>query len=217
MSDAGLGEADFALETVGFNVPELICLGRIDAAVVYLNNEPLQVRERIRAEDCGETRAVRVFAASEVADLVSNGVVTNEATIAEQPELIAAFVAAFDRGLREAIANPAAAMLASAAHVEGLIAAERLGWWQARAADEDAPELTVGDAAGGGALIQYEVLLATIPFWEAEVPGFSEREAWVTTAETLEMAGMLEGAPEIDGAFTNDFLPDGRRGESASQ
>ena len=42
------------LETVGFNVPELICLGHIDAAVAYLNNEPLQLHNRIAAADCGD-------------------------------------------------------------------------------------------------------------------------------------------------------------------
>ncbi|MCY3718712.1 MAG: ABC transporter substrate-binding protein, partial [Anaerolineaceae bacterium] len=120
MNAAGMTEQDFELETVGFNVPELVCLGLIDAAVVYLNNEPLQIDNRLSARDCGDLRGYRVFPVTPVADLVSNVIVTNEMTIDAAPDLVQAFVNAFDKGLQAAIANPAAAMLASAPYVEGL-------------------------------------------------------------------------------------------------
>ncbi|MDD9956006.1 MAG: ABC transporter substrate-binding protein [Anaerolineaceae bacterium] len=122
MNAAGMTEQDFELETVGFNVPELVCLGLIDAAVVYLNNEPLQIDNRISARDCGDLRGYRVFPVTPVVDLVSNVIVTNETTLEASPELVKAFVKAFDRGLQAAIANPAAAMLASSPYVEGLLA-----------------------------------------------------------------------------------------------
>lgn len=225
MHAAQLTEQDFTLENVGFNVPELICLGRIDAAVVYLNNEPLQIRDRIRAGDCGDVNALQVFPVTDVADLVSNGLVSNETTIEQQPQRLAAFVAAFDLGLRAAIANPAAAMLASAQYVEGLVSPADQPWLQqqamaraellatgagesALAADLVAMRTALADRLTAATLLQLDVLLATIPLWQAEVPGFSERAAWHTTADVLQAAGMLEAAPDVDQAFTNRFLPD---------
>ena len=223
MSAAGMSEQDFVLETVGFNVAELICLGRIDAAVAYLNNEPLQLWDRIRADDCGDVRGFTTIPVTTVADLVSNGVVSNETTIEQQPELVEAFVTAFDRGVREAIANPAAAMLASAEYVEGLVSEKELPylqvWSEARAgllaedADADVQaanwteRMTLDKPTGQADLTQYEVLLATIPMWQAEITGYSERDAWVTTAEVLQASGMLDVAPEVELAFTNQFVP----------
>ncbi len=220
---AGLTEQDFVLETVGFNVPELICLGHIDAAVAYLNNEPLQLWDRMRAADCGDVNWMRVFPVLEVADLVSNSVVSNEMTIEQHPQLVEAFVTAFDRGVLEVIANPAAAMLISAEYVEGLVSPEALPYLQVWAAarvellaeDADADvqaanrmeRMTLDKPTGQADLTQYEVLLATIPMWQAEITGYSEREAWVTTAEVLQAAGMLESAPDLDLAFTNRFVP----------
>ncbi len=232
MNAAGMNERDFELETVGFNVPELVCLGLIDAAVVYLNNEPLQIDDRISARDCGDARGYRVFPVTPVADLVSNVIVTNETTIDAAPELVKAFVKAFDRGLQAAIANPAAAMLASAPHVEGLLApgdAEVLASLaqlvqdgedrdtmllvEADADEEDLePQLeelraTLGRGLSASAALQSSVLLATLPLWQAEVLGYSDRNSWETTAAALQASGMLASAPDVDQAFTNRFVP----------
>ena len=224
MNAAGMKEQDFELETVGFNVPELVCLGLIDAAVVYLNNEPLQIDNRISARDCGDVQGYKVFPVTPVADLVSNVIVTNETTLDAAPDLVEAFVNAFDRGLQEVIANPAAAMLASTPYVEGLIAEEELPLIQALA--EAFEEYRSGEVVNSDAfyeafveillpkvpaepidLLQLRVLLLTIPLWEAEVLGYSARDSWVTTADALQAAGMLESAPDVDPAFTNRFVP----------
>ena len=223
MSAAGMTEQDFALETVGYNVPELICLGHIDAAVIYLNNEPLQLWNRIRADDCGEVQGIVTFPVSAVADLVSNVIVTNEETLASAPGLVEALVRAFDRGLRDAIANPAAVMLLSAPYVEGLVSEKDLPYlqvWSAARdealAGEEQPDIMalnlrermmLADPWGQADLTQYRVLLETVHMWQAEVLGYSERASWAATAEALLAAGMLEGAVDVDAAFTNRFVP----------
>ncbi|MCY3946630.1 MAG: ABC transporter substrate-binding protein [Anaerolineaceae bacterium] len=232
MNAAGLNEGDFELETVGFNVPELVCLGLIDAAVVYLNNEPLQIDDRISARDCGDVQGYRVFPVTPVADLVSNVIVTNETTIDAAPDLVQAFVNAFDRGLQATIANPAAAMLASAPYVEGLLAPgdtevlASLAQMALDVADKDTTPLveaeagkgdleaqleelraTLGRGLSSSAKLQSSVLLATLPLWQADVLGYSDRDSWVTTADALLAAGMLESAPDIDPAYTNRFVP----------
>lgn len=232
MNAAGMSEQDFELETVGFNVPELVCLGLVDAAVVYLNNEPLQIDDRISARDCGDLWGYRVFPVTPVADLVSNVIVSNETTLEAAPALVEAFVRAFDRGLREAIANPAAAMLASAPHVEGLLApgdaevlallagfaqeGEEGGAMLLVEADADEEDLesqleemraTLGRGLSASASLQFSVLLATVPLWQAEVLGYSDPGSWATTAAALQAAAMLESAPDVEQAFTNRFVP----------
>jgi len=163
---------------------------------------------------------------------VSNVIVTNETTIDAAPDLVQAFVNAFDKGLQAAIANPAAAMLASAPYVEGLLApsdAEVLASLAQLAMDEadrgtmlrvegevDEEDLeaqleelraTLGRGLSTSAKLQSSVLLATLPLWQAEVLGFSDRVSWVTTAAALQAAGMLDSAPDVDLAFTNRFVP----------
>src|SRR5690606_20493614 len=67
----GMSESDVMLESIGFNAPEVFCMGAVEAAVVYINNEPLQIQERAEAGDCGSVTGVRVFPVSDDADIVS--------------------------------------------------------------------------------------------------------------------------------------------------
>ena len=55
LQSADLSEDDIQLNEIGFNAPDVFCLGVVEAAVVYVNNEPLQIRNRIAADDCGDT------------------------------------------------------------------------------------------------------------------------------------------------------------------
>ena len=49
LSSAGLSETDVEVNEIGFNAPEVFCLGVVDAAIVYVNNEPLQIRNLAQA------------------------------------------------------------------------------------------------------------------------------------------------------------------------
>ena len=81
-----LTEQDVQLQSIGFNAPQVICVGGVQAAVVYVNNEPLQIQDRIDKNDCGSVTGITVFPVSDAADMVSNGIVTNEETIASDPD-----------------------------------------------------------------------------------------------------------------------------------
>ncbi|RXY93128.1 ABC transporter substrate-binding protein, partial [Klebsiella pneumoniae] len=120
----GMEETDIQLETIGFVAPDVICAGGVEAAVVYLNNEPLQVQHRADAGECGDVTGITVIPLTESVDLVSNGIATNETMIAEQPETVAAVIAAFDQGVRDTINNPALTYLLSIDYIEGLPASE---------------------------------------------------------------------------------------------
>ncbi|MCS7071760.1 MAG: ABC transporter substrate-binding protein, partial [Anaerolinea sp.] len=129
----GMTEADIRLEEIGFNAPEVFCTGRVEASVVYLNNEPLQIANRVAAGDCGAVQSIAVFPVAEQVSLVSNGLVTSQRLLDTDPESVAAFVSAFDAGLRDVIHNPALGYLNSGPYVETLPLSDDL-----RAALEDA-------------------------------------------------------------------------------
>jgi NitT/TauT family transport system substrate-binding protein len=220
----GMTENDIQLEEIGFNAPDVFCLGAIDASVVYINNEPLQIEQRIDAGVCSDVDGVTVFPVASAVDMVSNGVVTNEQTIAENPELVQAMVTAFDAGLRDAINNPAETYLLSAKYVENLplsdnlktaleiaangqqsflqgdpsrdaISASRQSLIDALSAQFDAAELT-----------QLRVLMNTIELWDAEQLGYSDRFSWEVTQEVLTQMAFITEPINLDAAFTNDFI-----------
>jgi len=227
LSANGLTETDLQLEEIGFNAPEAICTGRVEAAVVYSNNEPLQIRNRAAAGDCGSVTDVVVIPVSDAADMVSNGIVTNADTIANDPDLVSSVVGAFDQGLRDTINNPAAAYLISTTYVENLPMSDALITYLITAADDqnawlnDNPDATRADVAARRAdlraglgeqftadeLVQFDVLLASIEFWDADQLGMSTLDSWQVTQDILSSMGFLPEAIDLEAAFTNDFVP----------
>jgi NitT/TauT family transport system substrate-binding protein len=228
LNAAGMTEADILLDEIGFNAPEVFCVGAVEASVVYVNNEPLQIADRARAGDCGDVTGVRVLAVADAVDMVSNGIITNERTIAEQPELVTAFVQAFDSGLRDVIRNPAEAYLISGRYVEGLplderfqpalerVAAEQSDWLAAHpyatraelAERRRAMSEALAVEMDGDYPVQYEVLLASIELWDADRLGYTEAESWSLTQEVLLSIDYIAAPLEdLDSAFTNAFLP----------
>ncbi len=226
LESAGLTEADVNLQEIGYNAPEVVCVGGVEASVVYINNEPLQIRERASRDDCGDVTDVNVITVASVTDLVSNGIITNEQTIADNPELVQSVVNAFDEALQLSIQNPARAYLLSIDAIEGLPADDELvaaledlsaqqEEFLATGPDADAivqsraDMLTALQADFDSAdLIQFQVLLETIPLWEAEQLGYAEAEAWENMQQTLLSMELVEAEAALDNAFTNDFLPE---------
>ena len=217
----GMTEAAITLDPIEFNAPNVMCLGAIDAAVVYINNEPLQIQQRADAGTCGDITGLTLFPVADAADMVSNGIVTSEHIIATQPELVRAVVRAFDRGLHDVIANPAAAYLLSRAYVENLPADDAfVAALQALAeAPTAAPDRETA-AAGRAALraglearfapqelVQFLVLLTSIDLWDADRTGFSELPSWEITQDTLLAMAFLPAPIDLEAAFTNAFLP----------
>ena len=226
LATAGLPEEALQIESIGYHAPEVFCAGQVAAAVIYLNNEPIQIAERAAAGECGNLQTIRLFPVSAAADLVSNGIVTHERTSLEEPEKVDAVLRAFDRGLRAVIANPAAAYLQSAPYIENLPLSEKLTAALAGMAAEQrdflaqapTPSALVAsrerqlqqleaDATIANELTQFRILLASIALWESERLGYSELASWKTTAATLRQMGFLSGEIDLAAAFTNDHLP----------
>ncbi|MCC6892532.1 MAG: ABC transporter substrate-binding protein [Anaerolineae bacterium] len=221
----GLTEADIALEAIGYNAPDVFCVGGVEAAVVYINNEPLQIQQRADEGNCNGVTGLRVFPVSDAVDMVSNGLLTNEQTIAENPELVSGMIAAFDAGLRTTINNPAEAYLISAKYVENLPMSDELkaaletaaaAQDEFLAANPDRAAIAESRAAlladlqetfDSATLIQFEVLLNTIDLWDADQLGLADTASWEATQSVLVDMKFVTTPIDMTTAFTNSFLP----------
>jgi len=222
----GMDERDIQLEPIGYVAPDVLCAGQIDASVIYVNNEPLQIQQRADLGQCGDVTEVRVLGVADEANMVSNGIVTSEALVESDPDLVRAALAAFDDGLRQTIQNPALAYLVSLDYVENLPinddlrdALQNAATEQARFLAEEQPDREAVAASRETLLeslaaefepellLQFRVLLATIELWDGDRLGANNAEGWQLTLDVLEMMGGLPEAVELTDAYTDDYLP----------
>ena len=108
----GLTESDIDLQTIGYTQLALLTSGKIDAAVVYSNNEPVILSQ--------QGYAYNILHVSDHADIVSAVIVSSDTYIIEHPDSASAFVAAFIHGLTDVLNDPDAAFGISTEYVEGL-------------------------------------------------------------------------------------------------
>lgn len=98
---AGIPADKVNLQVIGYTQVASLTEKRVDAAICYAMNEPVQLRTA--------GRDIRVLYLDEYANLPSNGLITNDETMERRPELVHGMVRAFLRGLRDTIADPDAA------------------------------------------------------------------------------------------------------------
>ncbi len=165
----GLTQDDVNASEIGFTQVEALLTDQVEAVVVYLNNEPVQL------SDMGES--INVIPVADSLDMVATGIITNEETLANNPELIERFVRAFVRGLSDTLTDPDAAYEISKSYVEGLDDSRR------------------------------SVLEASLPLWEADPLGMADGASWEQTQEVLIGMGFLDGPlADLDAAYTNQFI-----------
>jgi NitT/TauT family transport system substrate-binding protein len=173
LDSAGLDQSQVTLESIGFNQVELLAVDQVQAAVVYTSNEPIQLQARGYQID--------LLRVSDAVQLASNGLMTNETTIAENPDLVRRMVQATLRGIRYASTYPEEAYEICKRYVENL---DQL--------DDN---------------VQRRVLDASIELWKADRLGYSDPAAWENMQAVLLKAGLLKAPLEIERAYTNDFIP----------
>ena len=170
---AGLSNDDVTLNSIGYTQVESIATDQVQAASVYATNEPVQLQ--------AQGYQVNELRVGDYVQLASNGLVTNEATIASNPELVRAMVKAMLRGLADTIRNPDEAYEISKKYVENLANADEA--------------------------VQKEVLARSIEFWKADRLGESNQAAWENMRDVLLKMGLLKESLDVNAAFTNEFLP----------
>jgi len=170
---AGVEESQVTLDSIGFNQVEALMADQDEAVVIYANNEPVQLQSRGVDID--------VIRVADFVRLASNGLITNQKTIAENPDLVRRMVQAVLRGVADTLANPEEAYDISLKHVEGLAQADQQ--------------------------VQRQILAESMAFWRAERLGYSDPQAWENMQKTLLAMGLLSQPLELSEAYTNQFIP----------
>ena len=165
---AGIPEEEIPLDSIGYTQVASLTEGKVEAAVVYANNEPVQLRQ--------EGYEPYILYVADYIDLVSNGLITNEETIAQHPDLVERLVRASLRGLRDTIKKPDEAFEICKRYV---------------------PEMTEA---------QLTVLKETIPFWQSEPLGYSDPDAWDASQQFMLDVGLIDKETDVKEMFTNRFI-----------
>lgn len=173
LDSAGLTESDVTLDSIGYNQVEVLMADREDAVVIYNANEPVQFE--------AQGQSINLLKVSDAIDLVSNGLVTNEKTLKENPELVKAMIAATLKGMKYTIDHQDEAFEISKKYVENLASADQN--------------------------IQKQVLLKSTEEWQADRLGYSNPEAWDNMQRILTRMELITGQQDVALSFTNELLP----------
>jgi len=171
--EAKMSEDDVTLDAIGFNQVELVAAEQQDIIVGYAANEPIQLR--------AQGIAVTEIRVADYVQLASNGLLASEKVIAENPELVRAFIGAFLKGLKDTIDNPDEAFTLSEPYIPNF-------------ADLDAT-------------VQKEILETSVEQWQAERLGYSDPQAWENMQNVLLDMGLITEKQDLSKAFTNEFVP----------
>ncbi len=172
LQQGGVSESEVTLDSIGFNQVEALATDQEEAVVGYITNEPIQLEAR--------GYDLHVIRVADYVRLASNGLITNENTITQNPELVRRMVHATLRGIEDAIANPDEAYEISKKYVDTLA---------------DADEA-----------VQKQILQTAIEYWKADRLGWSDPVAWENMQSVLLEMGLLEEPLDLNQAFTNDFV-----------
>lgn len=178
LAASGLTEADLAeLKSIGFTAAASICEDVVEAAVIYIANEPLKIQQQ-----CSEVNIIKV---SEYATLVSNGLITNEQTIRDNPQLVRGMVRAVQRGLADTLADPEAAF--------------------AICVPKYVPDLSEDEYP-----TERQVLENSLALWQSDQRlGLTNPAAWEATQSILIDTGLLaQPLDDLTACYDMAFLPE---------
>ncbi len=174
LAAAGLNDGDLDLVEIGFTQTEALVQGQVEAVVVYANNEP------VRLQMLGE--AINVIRVADYTSLVANGLMTNENTILENPQLVEGMARAILKGLRDTLDNPDKAFEICKSYVDGI---------------DSTPEVEATQRA---------VLAASLEMWQAPRLGFTQAEAWDMTQQVLLAIDFVQEPIDLTAVWTNRFV-----------
>ena len=172
LNQAGLKESDVSLDSIGFTQVEALATDKDQAIVGYIANEPVQLRS--------QGYSVDVIPVADYVQLASNGLITNEKTIAENPDLVRRMVQATLKGIADSRAQPAEAYEICKKYVETLAKADEI--------------------------VQKEKLSISISHWQSDPLGYSYPPAWENMQQVLLQMGLLAQPLDLTKAFTNAYI-----------
>ena len=166
-----LDEEDINIQSIGFNQVEALAADQVDAAVIYITNEPIQF--------AAQGYDIQVIPVSDYALLASNGLITNETVLKENPELVGRMVEATLRGINFTAVHTNDAFEISKNFVDGL--------------------------AQSDLSVQRAVLEASMLIYQRDPLGYSNPAAWENMARVLLDMGLITAPFDLEAAYTNDF------------
>jgi NitT/TauT family transport system substrate-binding protein len=162
-----LSLSDVHMQEIGFTQVAALLGHKVDAVVGYSNNEPLQLEQH--------GFPVRTFNVSDYQPMVSNGIITTQQTYQSQPQMVKNFVAATMKGVKDVIANPAAAVQISKSFIPGLNTTQAL-----------------------------TVLKATIPILQGNGKlGYNDPATWQAMVQFLVDEKIIPSGQNVSQAYTN--------------
>jgi len=173
LDSAGLSAKDVTLDSIGYNQVAALVAGQEDAVIVYTANEPAQLQN--------QGVEYVLFKTSDAVDLVANGLITNEKTLQDNPELVKKMVRATLLGIEYTVAHPDEAFEISKKYVSTLASSDQK--------------------------TQKQVLLNSIEMFKTDQYGYSRPEAWQNMQNILLKMGLLSQPLDLTQAFTNEYLP----------
>ncbi len=172
----GLEETEVELISIGYTQVAAVSEGQVDAAICYAMNEPVQM------EAAGES--VDVLYVADYANLVSNGLITNERSESERTDLVQGMVRAALRGLAFTLENPDQAFEIALKYVP-------------EAAGDDETEA-----------VNRAILDKSVEFWSAAPGelGRSDGAEWQAAQRIMQEMGLVDTEADVTDMFTNQFI-----------
>lgn len=168
-----LTESDVTLDSIGYSQVEALTAGQEQAVVTYVANEPVQL-----AAQGYDTRTLRV---ADYMELVGNGLITNEQTIKENPELVRGMISALMKGIQFTVEHQEEAYTICGKYVETLASA-----------DQD---------------IQKQVLESSIELWKTDQYGMTDPQAWENMQNLLIDMQLLTKPLDLTAAYNQTLIP----------
>lgn len=173
---AKLTEADVKLESIGFTQVAAISQDKVDAAVDYSVNGPV-----VLAQQGITTTQITL---DEYLHIPANGLVTNEKTIKENPELVRKMVRATLKAIQYTLDHP-----------------------------DEAFAITlkvVPEAGGDNKAANRAVLDAVLNDWKPQPDrklGETHLDEWQAAAQLMQRIALVDKLVPAEELYTNDFLP----------
>jgi len=140
--ESGIDASKVSLQVIGYTQVASLTEKRVDAAICYALNEPIQLREA--------GYDINVLYLDQFTRLVSNGLITNDQMIEKNPKLVQRMVRAFVKGLQDTLQNPDEAftitrkyipeMDEQTARLQKAVLQECISYWEGKPVGASAPE-----------------------------------------------------------------------------
>jgi len=172
---ANLSEQDIRLESIGFTQAAAVSEDKVQAAVDYAVNGPIVLQQA--------GISTSQITLDDYLVVPANGLVTNEKTLAANPDLVRRMVAATQEAIAYTLANPDEAFAITLKYVP--------------------------DAGGENEAANRAVFDASLPYWTpaaGQTPGATDRADWQAAAEFMQEIGLVDTLVPAEELFTNEFV-----------